>query len=145
MTSNAGTSVGSNNMGFSTVENQKIDGKIEKALKEIFRPEFLNRIDAIIEFKELTKDELKQIISLMLKDLVSELEHMGIAFEITDSAKDLILKNSYNPKFGARPIRREIQNSIEDKIAEFILTETDYQSKKITVDAKDGKYDIKMN
>ena len=145
MTSNAGTSIGSNNMGFSTVENQKIDGKIEKALKEIFRPEFLNRIDAIIEFKELTKDELKQIISLMLKDLVSELEHMGIAFEITDSAKDLILKNSYNPKFGARPIRREIQNSIEDKIAEFILTETDYQSKKITVDAKDNKYDIKMN
>ena len=144
MTSNAGTSVGSNNMGFSAVENQKLDGRIEKALKEIFRPEFLNRIDGIIEFKELTKDELKQIISLMLKDLVSELEHMGISFEITDSAKDLILKNSYNPKFGARPIRREIQNSIEDKIAEFILTETDYQSKKITVDAKDGKYDIKM-
>lgn len=142
MTSNAGTSIGSNSMGFFTSEGTSLDGKIDKALKEIFRPEFLNRIDEIIEFKELTKDELKQIIDLMLKDLVSELDHIGIKFVITDSAKDLILKNSYNPKFGARPIRREIQNSIEDKIAEFLLTETNYASKTITVDQKDMQYNI---
>ena len=144
MTSNAGTSIGSSNMGFAAGENKGLDVKIERALKEIFRPEFLNRIDAIIEFKELTKDELKKIISLMLRDLDAELSHMGIAFEVTEAAKDLIIKNSYNPKFGARPLRREIQNSIEDKISEFILTETDYQSRKITVDATGNEYKISM-
>ena len=142
MTSNAGTSIGSSNMGFYTADQGSVNANIDKALKEIFRPEFLNRIDDIIEFKELTKDELTKIIDLMLKDLVKELEHMDIKFVITDSAKDLILKNSYNPKFGARPIRREIQNSIEDEIASFLLTETNYSSKTITVDEKDGNYNI---
>lgn len=138
MTSNAGTSDSSGHLGF-VQQSGKLDGKIEKALKEIFRPEFLNRIDEIVEFSELKKPELLQIIDLMLKDLVSELAHMEIGFVITDAAKALILEKSYNPKYGARPIRREIQTSIEDGVAELILNETSLRKKCITADAQNGK------
>ncbi|MBQ4630530.1 MAG: ATP-dependent Clp protease ATP-binding subunit [Clostridia bacterium] len=134
MTSNAGTSVGSaSGMGFMTEDNG-VSIKIEKTLKEIFRPEFLNRIDEIIEFKELTKDELLKIEDLMTADIVASVKALGAQISITKAAKEKILEKSYNPRYGARPIRREIQRSIEDPLSEIILAADDISGAKITVD-----------
>lgn len=144
MTSNAGTSVGLNNMGFNSGDKAKLDVKIERALKETFRPEFLNRIDAIIEFKELKKDELVKILDLMLKDLADELERMGLKLEISDAAKDLIIEKGYYPKYGARPLRREIQNRIENEVSRILLSEDVSNKSNIIVDAQNGEMKIEI-
>lgn len=144
MTSNAGTSVGLNNMGFNSGDKAKLDVKIERALKETFRPEFLNRIDAIIEFKELKKDELVKILDLMLKDLADELERMGLKLEISDDAKDLIIEKGYYPKYGARPLRREIQNRIENEVSRILLSEDISNKSNIIVDAQNGEMKIEI-
>lgn len=139
MTSNAGTSVGSSSgIGFLNSDNG-ISVKIAQAIKEIFRPEFINRVDEIIEFKELTKDELLKIVDLMLKDLISELDKMGIGFEISDAAKEQLLDNCYNPRYGARPIRREIQNSIEDEVSTLILSSEAEKGHTVCVDVGEDK------
>ncbi|MDY3303002.1 MAG: ATP-dependent Clp protease ATP-binding subunit [Clostridia bacterium] len=139
MTSNAGTSVGSaSGMGFST-HDEKISSGIDKTLKEIFKPEFLNRVDEIIEFKQLTHDELLRIEDLMLAEIKENVEMRGGKFVITTEAKEIILENSYNPRYGARPIRREIQNSIENRLSELILSEDSIDSVKVKVS---GKNDI---
>ena len=135
MTSNAGTSVGSaSGAGFIT-EGDKLSLKIEKTLKEIFRPEFLNRVDEIVEFKELTHGELLDICELMLTDVKNEVKSLGASFEISKKAKEIILEKAYNPRYGARPIRREIQKSIEDPLSEIILAAEDISGAKITVDS----------
>ncbi|MBQ4527332.1 MAG: ATP-dependent Clp protease ATP-binding subunit [Clostridia bacterium] len=134
MTSNAGTSVGSaSGMGFMTEDNG-VSIKIEKTLKEIFRPEFLNRIDEIIEFKELTKEELLKVEDLMMADTLASVKALGAQISVTKAAKEKILEKSYNPRYGARPIRREIQRSIEDPLSEIILAADDISGAKITVD-----------
>ena len=138
MTSNAGTSVGSaSGMGFVT-EGDGVSVKIDKTLKEIFRPEFLNRIDEIIEFKELSKDELFKVMHLMMKDVYANVSALGAELEVTDSAKERILEKAYNPRFGARPIRREIQKSIEDPLSEIILSYENISGETILVDT-DGE------
>lgn len=135
MTSNAGTSVGSaSGMGFVT-EGDGVSVKIDKTLKEIFRPEFLNRIDEIIEFKELSKEELFEVMHLMMKDVYANVSALGAELEVTDSAKEIILEKAYNPRFGARPIRREIQKSIEDPLSEIILSYENISGETILVDA----------
>ena len=122
MTSNAGTSVGSASApGFVTGGNG-ISDKISQSLKEIFRPEFLNRVDEVIEFTNLSKEELKAICDLMLKDMIGELGGMGIGFEITDDAREALVDKGYTPRYGARPIRREIQTLIEDPISSLLLS-----------------------
>ena len=142
MTSNAGTSVGSmSNMGFLGADSG-VSAKIDKALKEIFRPEFLNRVDEVIEFMPLTKEELVKICALMLKDMASELESMGIGFEISESAKETLVENGYTARYGARPIRRQIQTEVEDKVSTLILSETLKKGMVLKVDAKDGKIDV---
>lgn len=144
MTSNAGTSVGSaSGMGFMT-ESDGVSMKIEKTLKEIFRPEFLNRIDEIIEFKELTREELLEIADLMLKDTVASVRALGGKLSVSRSAKEKILDNSYNPRFGARPIRREIQKSIEDPLSEIILAADDISGAKITVDTYKDEVRVRL-
>ncbi len=138
MTSNAGTSVGSaSGMGFVT-EGGSLSSRVEAALKEIFRPEFLNRVDETVEFEPLIKEQLLEIVGLMLRDIVAELGEMGIGFEITDAAKELIIDNSYNPRMGARPIRREIQTCIEDEISNILLGEEVPEKSTVCVDARDG-------
>ena len=119
MTSNAGSNLNTNSIGFG---KQTIDkNKIEDSLKDVFRPEFLNRIDEIIVFNSLNKDELLQIVDLMLKDTIKALKAKDISFEISDSAKQFILDKGTNIKFGARPLRRAIQRYLEDEISEKIL------------------------
>ena len=119
MTSNAGSNLNTNSIGFG---KQTVDkNKIEDSLKDVFRPEFLNRIDEIIVFNSLNKDELLQIVDLMLKDTIKALKAKDISFEISNSAKQFILDKGTNIQFGARPLRRAIQRYLEDEISEKIL------------------------
>ena len=119
MTSNAGSNLNTNSIGFG---KQTVDkNKIEDSLKDVFRPEFLNRIDEIIVFNSLNKNELLQIVDLMLKDTIKALKAKDISFEISNSAKQFILDKGTNIKFGARPLRRAIQRYLEDEISEKIL------------------------
>ena len=137
MTSNAGSNLNNNSIGFG---KQTVDkSKIEDSLKETFRPEFLNRVDEIIVFNSLNKEELLQIVDLMLADTVKALKHKDISFEISDSAKQFILDKGTNIKFGARPLRRAIQRYVEDEISEMILRSEVVDGQTIDVDLKNDK------
>ena len=122
MTTNAGTEFNANKTGFARDVTVTMKDNVEKSLKEFFRPEFLNRIDDIVTFKPLERDELKQIIDLMLKNIVEKLNERGVEFKITDEAKELILEKGYDVQYGARPLKRAIQSLVEDKLAKLSLT-----------------------
>ena len=137
MTSNAGSNLNNNSIGFG---KQTVDkSKIEDSLKETFRPEFLNRVDEIIVFNSLNKEELLQIVDLMLADTIKALKHKDISFEISDSAKQFILDKGTNIKFGARPLRRAIQRYVEDEISEMILRSEVVDGQTIDIDLKNDK------
>ena len=137
MTSNAGSSFNNNSIGFGKQDVDK--SKIEDSLKETFRPEFLNRVDEIIIFNSLTKNQLLKIVDLMLKDTGKALSNKNISFEITEKAKQYILEKGTNIKFGARPLRRAIQKYIEDEISEMILRSQVIDGQTISIDFKDDK------
>ncbi len=144
MTSNAGTSVGSaSGMGFTTSDDG-VSVKIDRTLKEIFRPEFLNRVDEVIQFKELTREELLDICELMLSDVKKEVKALGASISVSKSAKEAILDKSYNPRYGARPIRREIQRCIQDPLSDIILSADDISGAKISVDALKGEVRVRL-
>ena len=137
MTSNAGSNLNNNSIGFG---KQTVDkSKVEDSLKEVFRPEFLNRIDEIIVFNSLQKDELLKIVDLMLADTVKALKQKDISFEITADAKQFILEKGTNIKFGARPLRRAIQRYIEDEISEKILRSEIVNGQTVKVDLKNDE------
>jgi len=137
MTSNAGSDYSNSSIGFSQNEQIRNENKVMNSLKEIFRPEFLNRIDEIITFYNLTKDDLLKIISLMLKEVENVLLDKNIIFKTTDKVNQYILENGYDEKFGARPLRRCIQKTIENPISEKVLKEEIKYNSTITVDVKD--------
>ena len=95
--------------------------KVMGELKKVFRPELLNRIDEIIVFHKLTKDEIKIIIDLLMRRLREQMGTHEVAIELTDEAKDLLVEKGYDPAMGARPLRRAIQRYIEDPLADFVL------------------------
>src|SRR5215218_10530284 len=95
--------------------------KVLGEMKNLFKPEFLNRIDASVVFRALIRDDLRQIIDLLLQRVRGELTETQIKIEVTDSAKDLLMEKGFDPVFGARPMRRAIQNLIEDPMAEGLL------------------------
>lgn len=119
MTSNAGSNLNNNSIGFGKSEVDKY--KIEERLKDVFRPEFLNRVDEIVAFNSLTNEQLIDIVDLMLKDTSSALLDKNITMEVSKEAKDFLLEKGTNLKFGARPLRRAIQRYVEDEISERIL------------------------
>ena len=129
MTSNAGAQsiVSPKKLGFGSEEDEKQDYEYMKngvmeEVKRIFKPEFLNRIDETIVFHALTKKDMKQIVTLLSRTLVERCEkQMDIELHIRDSVKAYIVEQAYDPKYGARPLRRMIQNKIEDELAEEIL------------------------
>ena len=139
MTSNAGTSLKSNGIGFGNEGYGALRNRVSEVLKETFRPEFLNRIDETIIFSELSKEQLVKIIELMLKDVTSEMEEKGIKVNVTDTAKQFILDKGYDSKYGARPFRRTIQKYIEDELAEAFLKGKFAAGSQITVDYRDEK------
>ncbi len=143
MTSNAGSDQKSNVVGFNE-EDTAITTKVERALKQMFRPEFLNRVDETVIFKELKKEELMQIIDLMLSDLREGLMEKEISLDVTDSAKAVILEKSYKKEYGARPMRRYIERHIEDSLAQSLINGSLKNGASVSVDAKDGELVIKI-
>ncbi len=121
MTSNAGSNLNNNRIGFTTEDNMIATDKIITALKDTFRPEFLNRVDEIIPFDSLTKDELLQIVDLLLDKTGEALANHDIKLEVSKKAKEFLREKGTDLKYGARPLRRAIQRYIEDEIAERIL------------------------
>lgn len=112
-------------------------------LKKAFRPEFLNRIDEIIVFKPLEKEELKQIVSLMAKSLVKRLKDQDIDLELTDAALEKIAEEGYDPQYGARPIRRALQKNVEDRLSEELLKGTISKNGKVVFDYVDGEFVVR--
>ena len=143
MTSNAGSNINTNSIGFDkkTVDNNKI----EENLKQVFRPEFLNRIDEIIVFDSLTKPELLQIVDLMLKDTIRALSEKNITLDISEKTKNYILEKGTNLKYGARPLRRAIQRYIEDEISEMILRGVVHDGQNISIDLIDENLKFNVN
>ncbi len=139
MTTNAGGEFKSGALGFNSSDEVKISENVDKSLKEIFRPEFLNRIDEIVTFSPLTKDELRKIIDLMLKDIVTSLSEQGATIDVTDAAKEVILEEGYDVKYGARPLKRAIQKLVEDKLSHLFLDGQIKNGTKILVDEDGGK------
>ena len=120
MTSNAGSNLNTNSIGFGKDSIQN-SNKMVEALKSLFRPEFLNRVDEIIPFNSLTESELIQIVDLLLKQTNNALKSKEINLEVDESAKKFLLEKGTDLKYGARPLRRTIQNYIEDTLADKIL------------------------
>ena len=137
MTSNAGSNLNQNSIGFGKQDLQK--EKVADALKETFRPEFLNRVDEIITFDALTQNQLLEIIDLMLEDTKKALSDKNISLQLSKSAKQFILQHGSDLKYGARPLRRAIQRYIEDEIAEKLLTGEFTNGQTINVSLKDSK------
>ncbi|KOC42869.1 ATP-dependent Clp protease ATP-binding subunit [Clostridium botulinum] len=139
MTSNVGTNFKADSIGFNQEGYDAMESRVKEALKETFRPEFINRIDEIIVFNSLNKDELYKIIDLMFEEVKEEVKVRKINLDIDDSVKDFILKVGYDEKYGARPLRRAIQRHIEDEIAEAYLLKKIKEGSNIKVKAVDGK------
>ncbi len=154
MTSNLGARLitgGTKSLGFSaadeSAEEDKDYDKIKESvlgeLKQAFRPEFLNRIDEIIVFRKLSRDDIKKIAGMMLGTLAARLEENGIKAEFTDAAIDKISENGFDATYGARPLRRAIQSGIEDMIAEKMLEGKIKPGETAVVDASENGFDIK--
>ena len=131
MTSNIGSKViekGGGGLGFEFAEDQaesqynRIRSLVNEELKNYFRPEFLNRLDEIIVFRQLTKEEVKQISEILLKEVFARLTEQEITLEVTDKFKERLVEEGYNPAYGARPLRRAIMRLLEDVLAEEILS-----------------------
>lgn len=140
MTSRMG--FGSNEISGAT-EHDKIRNKVMEEVKRAFKPEFLNRIDEIIVFDRLSEENIKDIARLMLKSLGERLTENEITAEFTDAAVSEIARVGFDPVYGARPLRRAIQNKIEDMLSEEIIDGNISRGDKVTVDAKEDKFTVK--
>lgn len=150
MTSNVGAESirSAKRVGFSKSDDEaenynKMKERVMEQLKQTFRPEFLNRIDEIIVFQSLSDEQLKNIVDLLLKEVKDRLAESGYELEVTEGAKEVIMKAGYDPQYGARPLKRAIQRMIEDAVAEEILKKTVVPGDKILVDAEEGKVVVK--
>ena len=144
MTSNLGTAdLRKAAIGFAKTDEavtyEKMREKVNEALKQHFRPEFLNRIDETIVFHELTRDEVFQIVDLMMRRVREQLDTQGLGLELTDAAKTLLSEKGYDPALGARPLRRAIQRLVEDALSERILWKEFRAGETIIVDAENGE------
>ncbi|KGG29599.1 MULTISPECIES: ATP-dependent Clp protease ATP-binding subunit [unclassified Prochlorococcus] len=132
MTSNIGSKViekGGGGLGFefsgeNAEESQynRIKSLVNEELKQYFRPEFLNRLDEIIVFRQLSRDEVKEIAEIMLKEVFSRMQDKGITLTVSDAFKERLVEEGYNPSYGARPLRRAVMRLMEDSLAEEVLT-----------------------
>ncbi len=129
MTSNLGTGyLSRQGVGFNTTsqsmegEKERLEKSVHEALKQAFRPEFLNRIDETIIFHPLTKEQIVQVVRLMVKDVAERLAEQGITFELTQAAADWLAQEGFDPVYGARPLRRAIQRSLENRLSRGILS-----------------------
>lgn len=143
MTSNAGSNLNNNSIGFGNTTINK--GKIMDSLKDVFRPEFLNRVDEVVAFDALTQEQLLEIVDLMLNDTQKALNEKDIKMQISKDAKMYILDKGTDIKFGARPLRRAIQRYVEDELSEMILRGTLLDGQNVNVELQEGilKFEVK--
>lgn len=137
MTSNAGSNLNNNSIGFGNTTINK--GKIIDSLKDVFRPEFLNRVDEVVAFDALTQEQLLKIVDLMLNDTQKALNEKDIKMQISKEAKMYILGKGTDIKFGARPLRRAIQRYIEDELSEMILRGTLLDGQNVNIELQEDK------
>jgi ATP-dependent Clp protease ATP-binding subunit ClpC len=147
MTSNIGSKViakGGSGLGFDLSDNpadvqySRIVAIVNEELKQYFRPEFLNRLDEIIVFRQLNRDEVRQIADILLREVFNRLAERGIRLEVTERFKDRLMVDGYNPEMGARPLRRAITRLLEDCLAEEILTGRVKDGDAIVADAEES-------
>jgi ATP-dependent Clp protease ATP-binding subunit ClpC len=145
MTSNLGTrDIQKQQLGFATgggeeVSYDKMKERVTEELKRSFRPEFLNRIDETIVFHSLTRENVKQIVDLMMKRVHEQLRSKDVEIELTDAAKELLAEKGYDPALGARPLRRTIQRLVEDQLSEKLLYKEFTAGQTIIVSVQDGE------
>jgi len=149
MTSNIGSKViekGGGGLGFEfsgdSVEDSqynRIKSLVNEELKQYFRPEFLNRLDEIIVFRQLSKNEVKEIADIMLQEVFARLQDKGIKLSVTDAFKERLVEEGYNPSYGARPLRRAVMRLLEDSLAEEVLSGRIKDGDKALVDIDDNK------
>lgn len=146
LTSNLGTNFRNDGYGFTNniLEKDMLENKTSGALKEFFSPEFLNRIDDIITFNKLTPKNLEKIADLLLKELQNDTKEKNILFDYTPAVAKFIVEKGYNDKFGARPLKRAIQNYIEDVLAVEFIKNNIKEGKKYTIDVVDDKISINI-
>lgn len=137
MTSNAGNSLRASGIGFAADTKTSTEEHANDALKNIFRPEFLNRVDEIIVFNSLSKESLKEIAKLMMHEITSECQEKGITLKVSEDVYNYIAENGYNDKYGARPLRRLIQKKIEDELSEMFLARTIHEGSTVEVNIDD--------
>ena len=142
MTTNAGSQNTSNTAGFSKTENEANEEKTNKALSSFLRPEFMNRIDEIITFNSLTKEDFVRIAKIMLGELKSSLCEKSISLEYSDEVAELLANKSFSVKYGARNLRRTIQTEIEDKASELIISSYDSKMSGISIYVENGEIKI---
>ena len=139
MTSNAGSNLNTNSIGFGE-KSMSNKNKILDALKETFRPEFLNRVDEVVVFDSLNNEQLLQIVDLMLEDTKKALSDKNIGLEISVDAKNYLLNKGTDIKYGARPLRRAIQRYVEDELSDMILRRELCNGQNVQIDVgKDGE------
>ena len=153
MTSNAGAQaiVEPKKLGFASGNDEKqnyerMKGSVMEEVRRIFKPEFLNRIDETIVFRSLNKEDMKQIVGLIIKELSERCKkQLEINLVVRDAAKNYIVDKAYEPKYGARPLRRKIQNEIEDKLAEELLSGKIKSGSEVIVTTKKNEifFDVK--
>jgi len=151
MTSNVGAQELKYNkyVGFN-LEDSKTDykdmkGKMLAELKKAFRPEFLNRVDDMIVFHSLEKNDLRKIVELMTQQLTGRLKEQDIDLELTEAALDKIAKEGYDPEYGARPLRRSLQKHVEDRLSEELLKGTAIAGQKIIFDVQGDEFIVRTN
>ncbi|WP_067840870.1 ATP-dependent Clp protease ATP-binding subunit [Amphibacillus sediminis] len=132
MTSNAGTALKRNQLGFTQNNNEAVS-TLEN-LRDYFKPEFLNRFDAIIPFQALEQSDLVKIVDLMLSELDQRLDQQGYQLEVAEEAKAYLAEKGYDPNFGARPLRRVLQETVEDGITDLLLEEEDVKLIKVNLE-----------
>ncbi len=154
MTSNIGSKViekGGGGLGFEfagdSIEDtqyNRIKSLVNEELKQYFRPEFLNRLDEIIVFRQLSKNEVKEIAEIMLQEVFARLKDKGIKLDVTDAFKERLVEEGYNPSYGARPLRRAVMRLLEDSLAEEVLSGRIKDGDKALVDIDENKK-VKIN
>ncbi|HUF53651.1 MAG TPA: ATP-dependent Clp protease ATP-binding subunit [Dehalococcoidia bacterium] len=150
MTSNVGSDLirKDSSLGFATIKDEaktaadqhsKMKEKVLAAMKNVFRPEFINRLDSTVVFHALTKTHIREIVTNEMKQVIDQLKVKGIALEMSDAALDWLGEKGYDPVFGARPLRRVIQNEIEDRLSEAVLQERFSEGDKVKIDVQNDE------
>lgn len=151
MTSNIGAReiTGGKSLGFLTTQEveqtyKDMKKKVLDEMKKVFRPEFLNRIDEAVVFHPLSKEDVRNIVDLMLQKVTQRLSEQGVTLEVSDGAKEFLVTKGFDPQFGARPLRRAIQRYLEDPLAQEILAKKIKPQTKVTADALEDKIVFKL-